>query len=203
MKYTLRVSSKLNLQHKPSFMLAKRSFNWWSTSGPKAKLFTKMILKDKKRKNHQQEETVILPSLNATVSHSSEGVTPTHPSMQARVHRGVDAMVLHLVLAILSFHSSDRKSPRSSWKTTRGSMWRYTTQTHQPMYEEWRTEAELTVYSPCFFPYHFIHFLNSLSILYNTVILWTKQPTSSFGKANKHYRCRYQMLWMIFKVTSA
>lgn len=30
----------------PSFMFANRSFSWWSTSGPKAKLFTKITLQN-------------------------------------------------------------------------------------------------------------------------------------------------------------
>lgn len=40
----------------PSFMLAKRSFSWWSTSGPKAKLFTKITLLDKQGTGEKGEE---------------------------------------------------------------------------------------------------------------------------------------------------
>lgn len=35
-------------------MLAKRSFSWWSTSGPKAKLFTKIILEERERRRKKK-----------------------------------------------------------------------------------------------------------------------------------------------------
>lgn len=39
----------------PSFMFANRSFSWWSTSGPKAKLFTKITLQNNSPVNKQGE----------------------------------------------------------------------------------------------------------------------------------------------------
>jgi len=42
--FSLFLTRPQQRHHKPSFMLANRSFSWWSTSGPKAKLFTKITL---------------------------------------------------------------------------------------------------------------------------------------------------------------
>lgn len=50
------------------------------------------------------------------------------------------------------------------------------------------TKHGLTVYSPCFFPYHFIHFLNSLSILWITIdIVLANKTNIAVCKANQQY----------------
>lgn len=138
-------------EHLPSFMLAKRSLSWWSTSGPKAKLLTKIILEDRER-----QEWV-------TISSSYSYKVTINTKMQLNLLDWGFFMlpVCCVTLCLLSFPSilqtESHLSPAD--KDNKNSLHVYIQKLSTMM------NTTLTVYSPCFFPYHFIHFLNSLSMV--------------------------------------
>lgn len=144
-------------------MLAKRSLSWWSTSGPKAKLFTKIILGERVRDNgllfllyvHKKLQKWIWIFLIEAFS---------------------CCLVCCVTLCLLSFPSilqtESHLSPAD--KDDKNGLHVYIQKLST------MRNTTLTVYSPCFFPYHFIHFLNSLSMVCKKINIQLMLPIHSW-----------------------